>query len=235
MTHSQSGQLSKAEYLQLFAMAVTSPSDLVTFADRAIVAALDTRKFEITLYWQRTAYLWAMIAVAFAGYFAIGSKDKSLAALSIACVGFVFSLAWYRLNQGSKFWQENWEQHVALLEKDHFGPLFSTVLHRPQRGRFALFSWATPTSVTKVNLTISLYIAFVWLVLIAYQLAPLSFDAPIDWYVLAMVGSSLVISTVLAIGVGTTPGPDGVCFTSIVEMATHLPSGSPAAAAEVQR
>jgi len=29
----------------------------------------DIRKFEIELYWKRAAYFWALIAVAFAGYF----------------------------------------------------------------------------------------------------------------------------------------------------------------------
>jgi hypothetical protein len=37
---------------------------------KALDIALDTRKFEISLYWQRAAYFWALIAAAFAGYFA---------------------------------------------------------------------------------------------------------------------------------------------------------------------
>jgi hypothetical protein len=40
-------------------------------SEKALTLALDIRKFEIGLYWQRTAYFWALIAAAFAPYFAI--------------------------------------------------------------------------------------------------------------------------------------------------------------------
>lgn len=184
---------------------------MANFADRALATALDTRKFEISLYWQRTAYLWAMIAAAFAGYFAVGAKDKSLAALCIACVGCVLSVAWYRLNQGSKFWQENWEQHVALLEHEHFGPLFSTVLQKPvAKERAWLVRPSAPISVSRVNLYISLYIAFVWLVLIAYQLLPLDLSAPIDWYAMLVVVGSLAVGAALWGAVSTVVGTGGI-------------------------
>lgn len=208
--------ITKAEYKGLFATTASTPSDMVNFADRALAAALDTRKFEISLYWQRTAYLWAMIAAAFAGYFAIGAKEKSLAALSIGCVGFVLSIAWYRLNQGSKFWQENWEQHVALLEHEHFGPLFSTVLQKvPTRQAFIRPS--APISVSRVNLFISLYIAFVWLILIAYQLLPLSFSAPLDWYATSVVVGSLVVCAALWRSVGTVVGAGGIEVVTVID------------------
>ncbi|MGI0133587.1 MAG: hypothetical protein ACREBW_01340 [Candidatus Micrarchaeaceae archaeon] len=42
----------------------------------ALNLAVDVRKFEIGLYWQRAAYFWALIAAAFAGYFAILNADK---------------------------------------------------------------------------------------------------------------------------------------------------------------
>ena len=37
----------------------------------ALDQALDIRKFEIELYWKRTAYFWTLITAAFAGYFVI--------------------------------------------------------------------------------------------------------------------------------------------------------------------
>jgi hypothetical protein len=43
--------------------------------EKALELALDIRKFEIGLYWQRAAYFWALIAGALAGYFAILSAD----------------------------------------------------------------------------------------------------------------------------------------------------------------
>ncbi|MBV5304022.1 MAG: hypothetical protein JZU70_07475 [Chlorobium sp.] len=43
---------------------------------KALKHALDIRKFEIELYWKRATYFWALIVVAFTGYFAIlGAKD----------------------------------------------------------------------------------------------------------------------------------------------------------------
>jgi len=101
----------------------------------ALEHALDIRKFEIELYWKRATYFWALIAVTFAGYFAVlGSEhieDKKYLAYVIASVGFVFTWAWFLVNKGSKFWQENWENHVDMLEDEITGPLYKTVLHRP--------------------------------------------------------------------------------------------------------
>ncbi|MEI9978414.1 MAG: hypothetical protein WDN23_05335 [Edaphobacter sp.] len=81
-------------------------------AKAALELALDIRKFEIGLYWQRAAYFWALIAAAFAGYFAILSAeklpDKEYLAYIVSCIGFLFTWAWFLVNRGSKFWQENW-------------------------------------------------------------------------------------------------------------------------------
>ena len=43
-------------------------------------------------------------------------KDKEFNAYVLACVGLIFSLAWFLTNRGSKYWQENWENHVDMLE-----------------------------------------------------------------------------------------------------------------------
>ena len=74
----------------------------------ALKQALDIRKFEIGLYWQRAAYFWALIAAAFAGYFAILSSDhladKEYLAYIVGCIGFLFTWAWFLVNRGSKYW-----------------------------------------------------------------------------------------------------------------------------------
>jgi hypothetical protein len=81
-------------------------------AKAALELALDIRKFEIGLYWQRAAYFWALIAAAFAGYFAILSADKltdkEYLAYIVSCIGLIFTWAWFLVNRGSKYWQENW-------------------------------------------------------------------------------------------------------------------------------
>ncbi len=107
-------------------------------ANAALEKALDIRKFEIGLYWQRAAYFWALIAVAFGGYFAILSannenlKEKDYLAYIVSCIGLLFTWAWFLVNRGSKYWQENWENHVDLLEDPITGPLYKTRLERPK-------------------------------------------------------------------------------------------------------
>jgi hypothetical protein len=139
----------------------------------ALKAALDIRKFEIDLYWKRAAYFWAFIAVAFAGYFAI-QKDQSQSTFEatyvLTCIGFVFSLAWYFVNRGSKAWQRNWETHVDLLEDEVMGPLCKTTLGRSSF-RFLKLTDGYPFSPSKINLTLGVFVVMVWLVLMVRTLS----------------------------------------------------------------
>src|SRR5215472_13152802 len=101
-------------------------------AARALDLALDIRKFEIDLYWKRASYFWTLIAGSFAGYFVVQTSKpddvrRSLVLL-VSCLGFLLSLGWYLVNRGSKYWQENWERHVDLLETKIVGPLYKTTI-----------------------------------------------------------------------------------------------------------
>lgn len=157
--------------------------------------ALDIRKFEIQLYWQRTAYFWALIAAAFAGYFVVQSiehfEDRSLIAFVIACIGFIFSLAWLFVNRGSKFWQENWENHVDMLEDDIAGPLYKTILQRPKEEPdwFERHIYGpSGKSVSKINQWVSLFTVVIWVLLALRAVLPFDFSAPISWmHVLVLV------------------------------------------------
>lgn len=80
----------------------------------ALKTALEIRKFELELYWKRATYYWTFIAGAFAAYFLICKIDNSNIAdllTIVSCLGFVFSIAWYLANRGSKYWTANWELH----------------------------------------------------------------------------------------------------------------------------
>ena len=153
----------------------------------ALDLALDIRKFEIGLYWQRAAYFWALIAAAFAGYFAIlGTEklaDKEYLAYIVSCIGLVFTWAWFLVNRGSKYWQENWENHVDMLEDDVVGPLYKTILHRPHNRNFLEKYILGPMaiSVSKVNLTVSLFTLCIWLALLAHTLPLFQRTAPVSW------------------------------------------------------
>lgn len=138
----------------------------------ALHVALDTRKFEIELYWKRATYFWTFIAVTFAGYGLVqrGSGDAFLS-LFLSCFGFVLSLGWVLANRGSKQWQENWEHHVDHLEDDEIGPLFKTSLPRSKETEFfrrvgSVFIGPGRYSVSKINQLLSFYITIMWTVLV---------------------------------------------------------------------
>jgi hypothetical protein len=173
------------QYKQSFGLG--QPSDQKK-AEAALQHALDIRKFEIGLYWQRATYFWALIAAAFAGYFAIlaaehmTEADKSFNAFVIACLGLIFSLSWFLVNRGSKFWQENWENHVDMLEDGITGPLYKTILHRPKNTNPLSRAIEGPAafSVSQINQWVSLFTLVIWLCLIWVVLPPFDFKAGIS-------------------------------------------------------
>lgn len=136
----------------------------------ALELALDIRKFEIQLYWTRTAYFWTFIAAAIGGYGAVqtlSDPTKTDLSMYLSCMGIVLSFAWHLANRGSKQWQENWENHVDLLEDFTTGPLYKITLARPPRRRLGekiehAITGPSPYSVSKINQVISLYAMFLW-------------------------------------------------------------------------
>jgi hypothetical protein len=141
----------------------------------AFQQAVASRQFEIELYWKRATYFWTFIAVSFAGFFSLLAADpakmpgKPFYAFVVGCIGFFFTMAWFFVNKGSKFWQENWENHAVLLGAPIVGPIFSKILHRPMDDKSRYFS-VTGTawiSVSKINQWVSFYVSGIWLLLIA--------------------------------------------------------------------
>jgi hypothetical protein len=134
MSETEAKEISQDQYKEDFGIpSETQGNDKETKQTHALQYALDIRKFEIDLYWKRAAYFWTFIAAALAGYAVIqrtGNTDAILSLL-VACLGFVFSFAWYCVNRGSKYWQENWENHVDFLENEVIGSLYKIVIERP--------------------------------------------------------------------------------------------------------
>lgn len=127
---------------------------------KALGYALDIRKFEIELYWKRAGYFWTLIAASFAGFVALQTATKPKPGLSflISCIGLVLSFGWYLVNRGSKYWQENWERHVDMLETEVIGPFYKTTLSR-QEFPWIRFWGGYPYSVSNINQLISLFIS----------------------------------------------------------------------------
>lgn len=144
---------------------------------KAFETALDTRKFEIELYWKRATYFWAFIAAMFVAYFAVFSSKKIDEirgfTILISILGYFFSLGWYFVNRGSKYWQKNWEDHVDLLGSRIQGELFSTIKNSNQK--FRKLNKEYPFSVSKVNQLLSLIMLITWFGLIVFSIF-FSFD-----------------------------------------------------------
>lgn len=139
--------------------------------EEALKQALDIRKFEIDLYWKRASYFWTFIAAIFAGYFLVfkNSIHQPSLLFLVSCLGFLFSLCWYLVNRGSKFWQNNWERHVDLLEDRMMGPLYKTVLTTGEV-KWRHLSREYNYSVSRLNQLLSLYVTVIWLLILVDNL-----------------------------------------------------------------
>ena len=144
--------------------------------EEAFKIALDTRKFEIELYWKRTGYFVLFIGAVFVGYYniintakeSISEYQKEWLLLLLAALGFLLSLLWYMANRGSKFWQENWEAHIKELST-HLGvPIFG-IIKRREHSIWNLMQ-EYPFSVSKVNQMVSLIITFTWLLMLCKEI-----------------------------------------------------------------
>jgi hypothetical protein len=134
--------------------------------EAALEHALDIRKFEIDLYWKRASYFWGLIAASFAGYFLLQNaepcKRNHSSVFIISCIGFMLSFAWYLVNRGSKYWQQNWERHVDVLAETIIGPLYRTTLSKGAWWFIFKPHEAFPFSVSRVNQIVSLFVTVLW-------------------------------------------------------------------------
>jgi hypothetical protein len=107
------------------------PKDLTREARQAaLTRAHQIRQFEIELYWKRANYFWLLQAAVFA---AVGLTWKNVATgvpaavpVLLSALGVVTAWAGCLSALGSKFWQENWEHHIDMLEDEFEGKLHKT-------------------------------------------------------------------------------------------------------------
>jgi hypothetical protein len=107
--------------------------------EAALLRAHDLRRFEIENYWRRATYFWAFQVTSF-GFFGLIWKDVGsagtldrLSLLIPSGLGAISAQVGWLTARGSKFWQENWEAHVDLLEDEVEGRLTQVVLSRSGR------------------------------------------------------------------------------------------------------
>jgi hypothetical protein len=168
---------------------------------KAFETAVDTRKFEIQLFWTRSIFFWGFIASAFVGYASLRQHASDLS-IVVACFGVVCSVAWSLVNRGSKYWQEAWESKVERLEPLVTGPLFAT----EEKVQVHKVSWlrARRYSVSKLAIGLSDYTVFVWVAIVAWELTRLYSPFCVHTWlknlgILAFVALSIVYVALLAI------------------------------------
>jgi hypothetical protein len=102
--------------------------------EAALARAYQQRSFEIEHYWKRATYFWGFQIAIFAAFGLLLSKDPSKyegaidpVTVALAGLGFLTALANSFSARGSKFWQENWENHIDMLEDAIEGSLYKMV------------------------------------------------------------------------------------------------------------
>lgn len=97
--------------------------------------------------------------------------SKFFLSFVVSCIGFVFTFAWFLSSRGSKYWQENWENHLDLLEYRITGPLYKTLLERPDYENLVdkFITGPMSVSVSKINQWVCFFIAVIWLLLTAFS------------------------------------------------------------------
>lgn len=107
--------------------------------EKAYEAAEKIRQFEIELSWKRATFFWAFIVAIYTAYYHVltkiyvykcGDVEKfkhgEFPLLILSALGLFFCFSWLLSSKGSKHWQENWENHLDLLEDSVTGPLYKT-------------------------------------------------------------------------------------------------------------
>ena len=163
---------SYSEYKESFSVGKNNvPNEEKSKQEKAYETAADIRKFEIDKYWSRTGYFWAFIVSIYGAYFAVLTKmykiekehcppgflHGEIPLLVLAALGLFFSFSWYLANNASRHWQENWEEHMDLLEDEITGPLYKTYLSDKSY------------SVSKINILASKVICFCAFCLLQFE------------------------------------------------------------------
>jgi hypothetical protein len=129
-----------------------------------LARAHEIRKFEIELYWKRATYFWAFQLVAFTalGLLFKAGDQYSQRLIIPGSIGVITGFAGYLTARGSKFWQENWEKHIDVLEQETKERLTQVIIGtRPPQ-----------FSVSRTNQSLLLLLTYGWGVLLLIAAIP---------------------------------------------------------------
>lgn len=156
----------------------------------AYKTALETRNFEIGLFWQRSNYFLVLNTAIGTGYFALGNDHHY--AILLAAFGVLISWLWLMVNLGSKFWQSRWEQQLEIVEAGlpQFAGFFKTddklikivdaSLDRKGHRRWRGDRWAWYWAIKK-RPSVSLMMTYLSVAFLGFWLAGLAFAIHRSW------------------------------------------------------
>ncbi len=126
-----------------------------------------------------------------------GNTPNESFELIFSILGLFISAVWCYADKGAKFWQENWELHIDLLEREITGNLYKTVLCYSNKDN--------AYSVSRVNAFIIRFFIVVWIVLVVTGALFLFGHDELVWLIQRYGYSSskicgLVLAVVLAVG-----------------------------------
>jgi hypothetical protein len=131
--------------------------------EQALKRAYQLRSFEIEHYWKRATYFWGFQIAIFAA-FGLVSKDIATSpvtpiAVALAGLGILTAVANNLTARGSKFWQENWENHIDMLGNEVEGQLHKVVWLPEGKSSF---------SVSRINERLSFLFILFWIGITLY-------------------------------------------------------------------
>jgi hypothetical protein len=184
--------------------------------EAALARAYQQRSFEIEHYWKRATYFWGFQVAIFAAlgllWKALPINEGNPVTFALTGLGILTALASSLSARGSKFWQENWEHHIDMLEDAIEGRLHKIVWLRGGNVSF---------SVSGVNQALSDCLVVFWIMVATYVAWAFLGPPSVGWP--GCVGSArayVLVGTFMIVGAiwlcskrttlrGTVPKDDG--------------------------
>ena len=131
------------------------------------------RDLELNLLWQRSIFLTAFMIVFLTAYGGIWITDKPCfafftpifhgAGVFIGVILLAFSLLWYQMAKGSKFWYEVYEEKIKNLEND-FG------ISKEMRNSEVPVLKTARYSLSEINISIGIILMIIAVMITAFHL-----------------------------------------------------------------
>lgn len=165
--------------------------------EAALSRAYELRSFEIELVWKRATYFFLSQAAVFAAF---GYTLRDMVTIGLVIPGSLAVLglatAWFGAlsSIGSRFWQQNWEHHIDLLESELEGDLHKTVMKKAGQLSF---------SVSRSQMSLAFTLVLFWLGICCFvALRALLEECPTlhGWpFALALLGILAIVALVLGV------------------------------------